>query len=171
MTTDTYVMGVFDSEDRAVSAVRDLKQSAWSLKKVHSPIPSHRLAEALGLKKSKVGWFTLCGGIIGFFTGYGLAIFTAMRWELIVSGKPVMALIPFLIVGFEFTVLFAIFGNLVGFLSQTRLPRLENLAHYDERLSGEHFGVLAACAGDQREGLAELFRKYDGDVRVFEPST
>jgi hypothetical protein len=51
------------------------------------------------------------------------------------------------------------------------LPRLQNLAQYDERLSGEHFGVLAACARDQCEGLAALFRKYDGDVRVFEPST
>ena len=168
MATDSYVMGVFDNEENAVSAVNDLKASAWPVKRVHSPIPSHKLADAMQVKKSMVGWYTLVGGIIGFCTGFGLAIYTAERWDLIVSGKPIVALVPFVIVGFEFTVLFAIFGNLIGFLHQSGLPRLNNLDQYDERLSGDHFGVLAACTVDQREGLSELFRKNGGDVRVFE---
>jgi molybdopterin-containing oxidoreductase family membrane subunit len=171
MATDTYVMGVFDNEDQAVSAVNDLKASTWPVKRVHSPIPSHKLAQAMQVKKSMVGWYTLLGGIIGFCTGFTLAIYTAERWDLIVSGKPIVALVPFVIVGFEFTVLFAIFGNLIGFLHQSRLPRLKNLERYDPRLSGEHFGVLATCAADQREGLTELFRKNGGDVRLFDSST
>jgi molybdopterin-containing oxidoreductase family membrane subunit len=168
MATDSYVMGVFDSEDKAVSAVNDLKTSDWPVKRVHSPIPSHKLADAMQVKNSMVGWYTLIGGIIGFCAGFGLAIYTAERWDLIVSGKPVVALVPFVIVGFEFTVLFAIFGNLVGFLHQSRLPQLKNLDRYDSRLSGEHFGVLAACAADQREGLSDLFRKNGGDVKIFQ---
>jgi molybdopterin-containing oxidoreductase family membrane subunit len=167
MATDTYVMGIFNTEDQAVTAVSALKASSWPLRRIHSPIPSHKLADAAGIKKSIAGWYTLCGGIIGFFSGFALAIFTALRWELIVSGKPVVALIPFVIVGFEFTVLFAIFGNLIGFLHQSKLPRQANLEHYDPRCSGEHFGVLAACAEDQREDLSELFRQNGGDVRVF----
>jgi hypothetical protein len=171
MATDTYVMGVFRSEDQAVAAVHDLKKSTWRLIRTHSPIPSHKLAEALRVKKSKVGWYTLCGGIIGFISGYSLAIWTAERWELIVSGKPVVALIPFVIVGFEFTVLFAIIGNLIGFLHQSRLPQLANLEHYDPRCSGEDFGVLAACAPDQQNGLKDLFRKNGGDITVFDDQT
>ena len=168
MANDTYVMGIFGSEDQAVAAVHDLKKSAWPLVRAHSPIPSHKLAEAVQVKKSRVGWYTLCGGIIGFFSGFALAIFTAVRWDLIVSGKPVVALIPFVIVGFEFTILFAIFGNLIGFLHQSKLPRLANMKHYDPRCSGEHFGVLASCAADQQENLQDLFRKNGGDVRVFD---
>lgn len=168
MATDTYVMGIFNNENQAVTAVDALKTSSWSLRRVHSPIPSHKLAEAAGIKKSIVGWYTLCGGIIGFFSGFALAIFTALRWELIVSGKPVIAYVPFVIVGFEFTVLFAIFGNLIGFLHQSKLPRLDNLEQYDPRCSGEHFGVVASCAAEQREDLSALFRQNGGDVRVFE---
>ncbi len=168
MAIDTYIMGLFKREDQAVAAVHDLKQSQWTLHRIHSPIPSHKLSEALKLKTSKVGWFTLCGGIIGFFTGFLLAILTAERWDLIVSGKPIRALVPFVIVGFEFTVLFAIFGNLIGFLTQTRLPRMQNLENYDERCSGEHFGVLASCREDQQTELHSLFEKNGGDVRVFD---
>jgi len=171
MATETYIMGIFGSEDQAVAAVHDLKESVWPLIRAHSPIPSHKFAEALQVKKSGVGWYTLCGGIIGFISGFALAIFTAERWELIVSGKPVVALIPFVIVGFEFTVLFAIFGNLIGFLHKSRLPRLANLKHYDSRFSGEHFGVLASCTADQQDGLQDLFRKNGGDVRVFDDQT
>jgi len=168
MAIDKYIMGLFKSEDQAVAAVHDLKESKWTLHRIHSPIPSHKLSEALKLETSKVGWFTLCGGIIGFFSGFLLAILTAERWDLIVSGKPIRALVPFVIVGFEFTVLFAIFGNLVGFLTQTRLPRLQNLERYDERCSGEHFGVLASCQEDQQEGLRSLFVENGGIVRVFD---
>ena len=168
MATEKYVMGLFKSEDQAVAAIQDIKASSWPLIRTHSPIPSHKIPAALNLKTSKVGWFTLCGGIIGFFTGYGLAIFTALRWGLMVGGKPVVAYVPFVIVGFEFTILFAIFGNLIGMLLLTRLPRLKNLENYDPRCSGDHFGVLSSCKDDQREGLQSLFTKNGGDVKVFD---
>ena len=162
------VMGVFRDEGLAVAAVEALAGSPWELQRVHSPIPSHRLMGALKLKKSRVGWFTLAGGIIGFFTGFALAVFTATRWNLIVSGKPIVALIPFLIVGFEFTILFSVFGNVIGLLTQTRLPEFESLAHYDPRCSGEHFGILAACNDGEQEGLAGFFREKGGEPRVFD---
>jgi molybdopterin-containing oxidoreductase family membrane subunit len=167
MANEPQVMGIFDSEDVAAATVRDLRDSPYALRRVHSPIPSHKLERALKLKKSPVGWFTLGGGITGFFTGFLLAAFTAVRWELIVSGKPIVALVPFLIVGFEFTVLFAVFGNIIGFLVLTKLPRYQDLTEYDERLSGEHFGVVAACEGDQVAQLEAFFRERGGDARVF----
>jgi molybdopterin-containing oxidoreductase family membrane subunit len=163
-----YVMGLFKNEDQAVEAIHELKKSDWPLHRTHSPIPSHKITEALKLKSSKVGWFTLAGGILGFITGYWLAIFTAVRWGLIVSGKPVVSYIPFVIVGFEFTILFAIFGNLIGMLVLSKLPRLKNLENYDPRCSGEHFGILSSCEDDEREGLLTLFTSNGGEVQVFE---
>jgi hypothetical protein len=167
MATETYVMGVFDSEDRAVAAVEAVNQSSWSVRRVHSPIPSHKLAAAMHVKKSLVGWYTLCGGITGFLTGFILAIYTAERWDLIVSGKPIVALVPFVIVGFEFTILFAIFGNLIGFLHQSRLPRLAHLDYYDERCSGEHYGVLAGCKESDRDDLTALLQQNGAEIRSF----
>lgn len=170
MTTETHVMGVFREESQAVEAVTALKQEAspWSVVQVHSPIPSSALGRAMQVKPSKVGWFTLAGGIMGFVSGFSLAIFTAQRWELIVGGKPIVALVPFVIVGFEFTILFAIFGNLIGFLHQSRLPRRANLDRYDPRCSGEHYGIVASCTLEDRERLTAFFRERGGEARVFD---
>lgn len=168
MAFERHVMGLFASEDQAVTAITDLADSPWSLKRVHSPIPSHRIAHTLRLRKSRVGLFTLFGGILGFVSGLSLAVFTALRWELIVSGKPVVAWIPFIIVGFEFTILFSVIGNVIGLLILARLPRLAGLTMYDPRCSGEYFGLLAACEAGEQEELKAFLQQRGGEIRVFE---
>jgi molybdopterin-containing oxidoreductase family membrane subunit len=161
-------MGLFTSEDKVVSAVNALKESSYEFIRVNAPIPSHKIMDALKLKNSRVGWFTLCGGILGFLGGFALAIFTATRWELIVSGKPIIAIVPFVVVGFEVTILGSVFGNVIGLLTQTRLPSFRWLKHYDPRCSGEHFGVLAACDAMQEDGLKDLFQQQGAEIKVFE---
>ncbi len=163
-----YMMGIFKHEDQVVSTLAALKESAYGFQRVHSPIPSHKIMAALNLKKSMVGWFTLTGGVLGFISGFALAIYCSTQWNLIVSGKPIISLIPFFIVGFEFTVLFAVFGNVIGLLTQTRLPTLKGMDYYDPRCSGEHFGVLAACEPMQKDGLKDFFVQNGGEVRVFD---
>jgi molybdopterin-containing oxidoreductase family membrane subunit len=163
-----YIMGLFKDEDQVVSTLAALKETAYKFQRVHSPIPSHKIMDALNLKKSKVGWFTLTGGILGLISGFALAVYCSLEWKLIVSGKPIISLIPFFIVGFELTILFAVFGNVIGLLTQARLPSLKRMDYYDPRCSGEHFGVLAACEPMQQDGLKDFFQKNGGEVKVFE---
>ena len=167
MPTEYSVMGLFTDENRVVSAIEAIKDSSWHLRRVHSPILSHKISDALELKKSKIGYFTLAGGITGFLAGFLLAAFTAAQWNLIVGGKPVIALVPFFIVGFEFTILFAIFGNVVGLIHQMRLPEFKGLEQYDPRCSGDHFGVTVSCKADEVEGLKAFFQTIGGDIKIF----
>ena len=167
MQNEHSVMGLFTDETQAVSAIEAVKDSPWSLRRVHSPIPSHRISDALKLKTSRVGYFTLAGGIIGFFTGFLLAAFTASQWNLIVSGKPVIALVPFFIVGFEFTILFAVFGNVAGLIHQMQLPEFKGLEQYDPRCSGEHFGITVSCETGDLENLKSFFQSRGGEVKLF----
>ena len=166
MSAEYRVMGLFMDEKRAISAIEAIKDSPWQLHRVHSPIPSHKISDALELKKSKVGYFTLAGGITGFFSGFLLAAFTASQWNLIVSGKPIIALVPFFIVGFEFTILFAIFGNVVGLIHQMQLPEFKGLEQYDPRCSGHHFGVTVSCKADDLERLKLFFQNKGGEAKV-----
>ena len=168
MGPERYLMGLFKDEDQVVAAVNELKASTYTFHRVNSPFPSHKIMDALNLKKSMVGWFTLAGGIFGLVGGFALAIFTAVQWDLIVSGKPIVAIIPFVIVGFEATILCAVFGNILGLLTQMRLPSYKLMQYYDPRCSGEYFGVLASCESNQENELNEFFRKQGAEVRVFE---
>ncbi len=170
MAAETYIMGLFTDEDRAAAAVTELKNSSWSLHKVHSPIPSHKLSEAINTPKSAVGYFTLAGGILGFVFGILLAVFTATRWNIIVGGKPIVSLIPFFIVGFEFTILMAVFGNVIGMLLLSHLPCYKDMPYYDPRCSGEHFGLLASCEKNQKRMLADFFNDRGATVNIFDES-
>ena len=167
MRAESYVMGLFRNDDQAAVAIEALKASFWKLHSAHSPFPSEKVRHALGLKKSNVGYFTLAGGIIGFISGFSLAVFTATRWDLIISGKPVVALIPFFIVGFEFTILFSILGNIIGFLVLTDLPQ-RDFSAYDPRCSGEDFGIVACCDPGEEKALMDFFQEKGGEAKILE---
>jgi molybdopterin-containing oxidoreductase family membrane subunit len=165
MVDQRAVLGIFKDEKRVAQAVKALQDTSWTPQRVFSPFPSKCICEALQLKTSPVGLFTLGGAVLGFVSGFILSVYTATEWNLIVSGKPVIAWIPFLIVAFEFTVLFAVFGNVAGLLFYSRLPDFETLRQYDARCSGEHFGILANCSEGEEEELAAFFQDRGGESR------
>jgi molybdopterin-containing oxidoreductase family membrane subunit len=168
MATDIGVMGLFPDEQRTVTTIEAMAEHPWQIDQVHSPFPSHRILGALKVKKSPVGWITLAGGILGFLTGFSLAIYTAMEWKLIVWGKPIVAWIPFVIVGFEFTILFSVFANVFGLIVLGGLPDYQGLDRYDSRCSGEHFGIVVSCDPSEQEKVVEFFENQGGEVRVFD---
>jgi molybdopterin-containing oxidoreductase family membrane subunit len=167
MATDIQVMGVFPDEEKTVTVIQSLKDVPWRLDRVHGPFPSHKISEALNMKKSPVGWFTLAGGILGFLAGFALAVYTAVEWNLIVWGKPIIAWIPFVIVGFEFTILFSVFGNVLGLIVLGDLPEFQSLKRYDPRCSGEHFTIVISCEDKEQEQVQKFFRDQGGEIRIF----
>ena len=165
MAEQPSVLGVFKDEKSVAAAVKALQDTSWTLQRVFSPFPSKRIGEVLRLKTSPIGYYTLAGAVLGFLSGFALSVYTASEWNLIVSGKPVIAWVSFLIVAFEFTVLFAVFGNIAGLIIHSRLPEFETLRHYDPRCSGEHFGILATCRQGEEESLAAFFHDRGGESR------
>ncbi|PIP35047.1 MAG: hypothetical protein COX20_13655 [Desulfobacterales bacterium CG23_combo_of_CG06-09_8_20_14_all_52_9] len=159
-------MGIFSDEETTLSAVRALKETPWSIENVMSPIPSREIADELSTKPSRVGYFTLAGGIIGFFTGFALSAYTALQWQLVVSGKPIVALVPFFIVGFEFTILFAVFGNVVGLILKMKLPDYRGLADHDSRCTGACFCVVAVCPVSDEQKLLNFLKNSGADTRI-----
>lgn len=172
MSADTIsIMGIFESENQAADAIERLRDTFWTAERVYSPVPSHEIDGALYHPKSRVGWFTLVGGIVGFFSGFFLAAFTATRWSLMVSGKPVVALVPFFIVGFEFTILFAVFGNVLGLISLARLPRFGKDPNFDWRFTGDRFGILVRCPQGEKDSLTRFFEENGAEIKVEEGAT
>ena len=168
MATDISVMGLFPDEQKTASTIEAMAGYPWKIDQVHSPFPSHRILDALKVKKSPLGWITLAGGILGFISGFSLAIYTGLEWKLIVWGKPVLAWFPFVIVGFEFTILFSVIANVLGLIVLANLPDYKGLDKYDPRCSGEHFGIVVACDQSEQQKVEEFFANQGGEVRVFE---
>jgi molybdopterin-containing oxidoreductase family membrane subunit len=166
MGSEKTILGIFQDEDQTANAIRALRDTSWGIKKVLSPIPGLKIFDALNLKKSRVGYFTLIGGIIGFFAGFGFAAFTALQWELVVGGKPVVAFVPFFIVGFEFTILFAVFGNVVGLIHQMKLPDYRGLVELGLFQPSNRFCIMSTCPIDEEESLKSFFRQCGAEDTI-----
>ncbi len=118
---------------KAASAVRDKGMKRWDC---HTPYPVHGMDQAMGLKRSKLGWVAGIMGLIGGSFGLWLQWWTsAVDYPLVISGKPFFSLPAFIPVVFELTVLLAAFGAVLGMMHFNRLPRLHHPVFYSERFA------------------------------------
>jgi molybdopterin-containing oxidoreductase family membrane subunit len=116
------LLGIFAHTDALVVAVREAITSGVHVKEVYSPVPLPEVEEILHRKKSPVRFVTFAGASSGFLAGMALALLTSLIWNLVVGGKPVISIVPFLVVGFELTILFGAIGTLLALLFFSRLP-------------------------------------------------
>ncbi len=153
------MMGVYRYLDDLLDALRALKERGLKIGTVYSPARSHEILEVLEVKRSPVRYFTLVGGWLGVTAGFALSMYTAAQWKFIVSGKPAIPVIPYVIVGFELTILFSVIMNLLGALVSARLPKVKIPAHYDPRFSEDRYGVVVSCGESERDEVEQLLRE------------
>ena len=81
----------------------------------------------MGLKNSKVGWFSFIGGVTGYTTGMMMIWWmNAFDYPIVVGGKPMFSPFGAFPPSYELTILFGAFGSLFGMLFLNRLPRLHH---------------------------------------------
>ena len=76
-----------------------------------------------------------------------------------------MSLPPFVIIGFECTILFGALCTVAGMFLNARLPKLGHAPGYDPRFSNDQFGVVA-FGGPQQVAAAEALMKAAGASEV-----
>ena len=108
----------------AAQKVRDLGYRNWD---VFTPFPVHGMDQAMGLKNSKVGWFSFIGGCTGYATGMLMIWFmNDVNYPIVIGGKPMFSPFYSFPPSYELTILFGSFGALLGMLFLNRLPRLHH---------------------------------------------
>ena len=108
----------------AAEKVRDAGFSRWD---VFTPFPLHGMDKAMGMKNSKVGWFSFLGGTLGYTTGMVMIWWmNAVDYPIVVGGKPMFSPYGAFPPSYELTILFGSFGAILGMLFLNRLPRLHN---------------------------------------------
>lgn len=155
------VLGVFAHVDTATRAIRNLKAKGMGSIATYSPVPLDDFEEALtgdGLPRSPVRLFTLVGGVTGTASGFALTIWTALKWNLITGGKPVVSIPPFVVIAFELTILLGGLCTLLGLLVTTRLPSFRVAPRYDPRFSADRFGVEVQCDAAERRAVEDMLR-------------
>lgn len=146
------LLGIYDTIDATVQAIRGLREMGLTRPTVFTPAPEHDIEHALHPEESPVRLFTLVGGLTGAATGFALATWTAMDWPLVTGGKPIISLPAWVIIAFELTILFGALSTIAGLFINARLPRRGPALVYDRSFSVDRFGVyIVPPAGREDE--------------------
>ena len=156
------IWAVFENLDETCHAIEEIRKEG-STPTVISPCPRHEIDHALGEPQSRLPFISLFFGALGCFTGYSFVAWTAADWVLPVSGKPIVAIPPFTIIGFELTILFTALFTLagmviLGFIDSIKYPLPQGAKTYS-RFQRDRFGVIVACQEHDVTKLKETLEK------------
>ncbi len=152
------VLGIFAHVDTTLQAIRDLRAKGFANLTVYTPVPVEEIEEEVEKVRplSKVRLFTMVGGLTGTATAFFLTIWSSLKWSLITGGKDPVSIPPFIIIGFELTILFGGLATLLSILVLGRLPKIRPSLTYDPRFTVDRFGVAVACPADNAETVRSL---------------
>lgn len=158
------LLAEFSNPSTLMHAAESVRERGYSHFDAHSPFPIHGMDRAMGLSNSKVGYFTLGGGITGLAVGYWLQWWTAaVDYPLNISGKPLFALESAIPIIFEVVVLFSAFGAVAGMLALNGLPRPYSPLFYSKRFekvtdNGFFLHIAASDKQFDQEDTARMLR-------------
>ncbi|RJQ87532.1 MAG: DUF3341 domain-containing protein [Desulfobacteraceae bacterium] len=159
MQENKKLLAIYAYVDDVIQAIEKMKAEKIAVENVYTPARNDEVEEALGMRPSPVRRFVLFGGLFGVISGFVLATYTAAQWKFIVWGKPQIPRIPYVVISFEFCILFAILAGLAGLLILSRMPRLSTPAHYDARFTVDRFGILLTCPPARNEAVRRLLHE------------
>lgn len=130
------VIAKFESPLALLHAAKKVRDSGFTNFDCHSPFPIHGMDEAMGLKRSKLGFIIGAMGLTGALFGFGLQTWVHLvEYPLNISGKPYFAYPAYLIITFELMVLFSAFGAVFGMMFLNKIPRFNHPVFYSDKFS------------------------------------
>jgi molybdopterin-containing oxidoreductase family membrane subunit len=160
MSQQNGILAMFKHLDTVCHAVEKVKgRTDFKDHEVYSPTSYHEIEHACAYAPSPVRWFTLVGAMTGTFTGFALALLCDWDWPVVVGGKTpgIFSLPAYVVLGFEFTILFGAIATVAGVLVMCRMPN-PKVNILDNRLTDDMFGIWvpgAVVDGPQAKLLKE----------------
>ncbi len=158
------VLGSFVHIDAAAEAIRALRAMGFADLTVYSAAPNHEIEDAMEHPVSPVRLFTLIGGLTGCAAGFAMTIWMSNDWPILVGGKPIASIPPYVVIAFELTILLGALSTVVGMII---LPLLRPTRGYlyDPRFSDDHVGIFVPCGADRAAEVEGVMTRA-GSVEV-----
>jgi hypothetical protein len=117
----------FENTSSVLHAAESVRNAGFRKWDVFTPFPIHGMDKAMGIKNSKVGWFSFLGGVVGYTSGMLMIWWmNAVDYQIIVGGKPMFSAHGAFPPSYELTILFGAFGAIGGMMFLNRLPKLHH---------------------------------------------
>jgi hypothetical protein len=158
------ILASFIHVDAAADAIRALRAKGLRNMVVYTAAPNHEIEEALEHRVSPVRLFTLIGGLTGCTAGFAMTIWMSYDWPLVVGGKPIASIPPYVVIAFELTILLGALSTVAAVGLFSVLMGKRGIA-YDPRFSDDQIGIFVPAGSDQIGPVEQLLRSA-GAVEV-----
>jgi hypothetical protein len=129
------IIAEFDGPGPLLKAAEKVRDAGYKSFDCHSPFPIHGMDQAMGLKRSPLGW------VVGTAAAIGVGGITFFQWwtsavdyKYVISGKPFFSFQAYVPIIFGIGVLLSAFAAAFGMFHFNRLPRLHHPV-----FASEHF--------------------------------
>jgi len=168
------VLARFGSAGELLKAAAKVRDAGYKKFDCHSPFPIHGMDEAMGLKRSPLGW--ICGLLA---LGGGTGLFALQWWSstsaypLVISGKPFFSFQAYVPVTFAGAVICAAFAATFGMLIINQLPRLHHPVFFSDKFTATDDGFFVSIEAKDskfdKSGTAEFLESIGGrEVEVLQ---
>ena len=118
------VVAEFGDAESILEAAGKAKAEGYTRMDAYTPFAVEDLDDALGMQPTRLGWVVLIMGITGALVGFFMQLYSsASFYPLNIGGKPLNSWPNFIVITFEFTVLFSAFTAGLFMLGRNGLPR------------------------------------------------
>lgn len=156
------IVGVFTYIDDTIKAIETAKQKGLDFK-VFAPFYNHELDHAASSKRSDVRKINLLGAVSGCTAGFSLAILCSLDWPMRTSAKDVVSIPGFVVIGYEWTILWGCLFTLAGMFLLSRVPDFFPKVGFDPRFTQDKFGVAIGCDSDAVETVSQYLKDAGAD--------
>jgi hypothetical protein len=151
------LLASFTHVDAAADAIRAIRALGIRDLIVYTPAPNHEIEEALGQQVSPVRLFTLIGGLSGCAAGFAMTIWMSYDWPVLVGGKPIASIPPYVVIAFELTILLGALSTVAAVAVFSVLMAKPGTA-YDPRFSDDQIGIFVPAPSDHAGRVEQLLR-------------
>ncbi len=154
----TTLLALFRYVDDLERAVEDLQERGIQALHVLSPVPLPELEDRLIPRPANVRWYTLIGALSGISAALALTIWTSVSWPVVIGGKPIVSIPPYIIITFELMVLFGSIMNLLGLFARAKLPRRFPRLPYHPAVTDDRFALVVDVPGEVSQEVKDVLQ-------------
>ena len=123
----------FDNPAELLHSAEKMRDAGYQKFDCHSPFPIHGMDEAMGIRRSILGYIVFIFGFLGAAGGFALQTWVhTAAYPLTYAGKPFFSWQAFIIVTFGLMVLAGALSSVLGIFHLSRLPRLWDGLFYSD---------------------------------------
>ncbi|MFB3881550.1 MAG: DUF3341 domain-containing protein [Armatimonadota bacterium] len=153
------VVSVFREVSALAGALRAARSRGLRELSLYSPVGLPALEPLLPRRRSPVRFLVLAAAIAGCLLAFWMCIGSALLYGLIVGAKWPVSVLPYCVIGFEFTILFGGLAAMIAILGLARLRPAPAAEPYRPAFGEDRFGLCVYCSLEQTAAVAAMLRE------------